>query len=101
MKFTYKWNEEKNSLLKRTRNISFEEIVVYLEAGKIVKILEHHNKDKYVNQKIYLININNYIYQVPYVIDYENKWYFLKTIIPDRKLTKKYLITSEVQYDNR
>ena len=96
MKFIYKWNEEKNELLKKTRNISFEEIVIYLEKGNIFKELEHHNKDKYPNQRIYLININNYIYQVPYVIDYENKWYFLKTIIPDRKLTKKYLTTNEV-----
>ncbi len=91
MDYIYKWNEEKNEFLKKTRNISFEEIIIYLEKKDIVDNLEHHNKEKYPNQRIYVININNYIYQVPYVIDHKNKWYFLKTIIPDRKLTKKYL----------
>ncbi len=91
MDYIYKWSEEKNEFLKKTRNISFEEIVIYLEKKDIVDVLEHHNKEKYPNQRIYLISINNYIYQVPYIIDHINKWYFLKTIIPDRKLTKKYL----------
>lgn len=91
MDYIYKWNEEKNEFLKKTRNISFEEVVIYLENKEIIDDLEHHNKDKYPNQRIYIVNINDYIYQVPYVIDNKNKWYFLKTIIPDRKLTKKYL----------
>ena len=91
MNFIYTWNEEKNEFLKKIRNISFEEVLIYLKNKDIVDDLEHHNKEKYPNQRIYLININDYIYQVPYVIDYKNKWYFLKTIIPDRKLTKKYL----------
>ncbi len=36
-----------------------------------------------------IVDIEGYAYLVPYVI--ENNEYFLKTIIPSRKATKKYL----------
>ena len=38
---------------------------------------------------MFIININNYAYLVPFVED--EKEIFLKTIIPSRKATKKYL----------
>ena len=85
----YDWNIEKNSELKKNRNISFEIIVVQIENGKILDILEHPNKEKYDNQQIYVIEFNNYAYLVPSVQDGEK--IFLKTIIPSRKATKKYL----------
>ena len=44
---------------------------------------------KYPNQKILIIDVDGYAYLVPCVID-KNE-YFLKTIIPSRKATKKYL----------
>lgn len=86
MKFD--WSSEKDELLKETRNISFKEIVYYIENGFVMKDDEHPNKDKYPNQRIYYININDYIYEVPYVINKENNSIFLKTIIPTRKWTK-------------
>jgi len=52
-----------------------------------------HENAKYVGQKIFVININNYAYLVPFVEDEEKV--FLKTIIPSRKATKKYLITTK------
>jgi len=55
------------------------------------KIIEtnHPNKKKYPNQKILIIDVDEYAYLVPCVIDKDE--YFLKTIIPSRKATKKYL----------
>lgn len=82
------WSEEKNKILKETRNISFEEIVEYINNGFVIKEGKHPNQEKYSNQRIYYININNYIYQVPYVIDRVKNIIFLKTIIPTRKWTK-------------
>ena len=55
----YNWNKEKNEILKETRYISFEEIVEYLEDGLILKDEEHPLKEKYPNQRIYYININD------------------------------------------
>lgn len=83
------WDYDKNNELQKERGISFEVVTHYIEQGKIVDIMEHHNKNKYPSQKIFLININNYIYLVPFVEN--NDEIFLKTIIPSRKATKIYI----------
>ncbi len=80
------WNEEKNKLLKHERSISFEDILYYLENEKILDIIEHPNKLEYPNQKIFVIQIVDYVYLVPFVENEDE--IFLKTIIPSRKATK-------------
>ena len=89
----FSWNEEKNGLLKDERQISFEDVVFYIEQGFLLDVLEHPNQKKYKGQKIFVIQIDDYAYLVPFVED-ENE-VFLKTIIPSRKATKKYLKGSE------
>lgn len=71
------------------RGITFEEIVQKIESGAKVIETDHPNKNKYPNQKIMIIDVDGYAYMVPFVI--EKNEYFLKTIIPSRKATKKYL----------
>lgn len=85
----FEWNEEKNEKLKQERNVSFETIVSQIELGYLLDIIEQPNKDKYKNQKIFVVEYEQYIYLVPFVED-EDK-IFLKTIIQSRKATKKYL----------
>jgi len=85
---SYKWNTEKNKLLSETRNISFEEIVLAISQDKIIEVYDHPDQGKYPGQKIFEIEFNEYIYLVPYK-ENENE-YFLKTIIPSRKATKKH-----------
>ncbi len=85
----FTWNEEKNEQLKQERNISFEEIVVQIENEQILDIVEHPNDEKYPDQMIMIVECNQYAYLVPYV-ETEDE-IFLKTIIPSRKATKKYL----------
>ncbi len=71
------------------RGISFEDVVFYLQQGALLDDTEHPNSEKYPNQRVFVINIDNYAYLVPYV---ENrKEIFLKTVIPGRKATKLYL----------
>lgn len=84
----HNWNEDKNNLLKKERGISFEEIIFCLENDNVIKIIEHPNTKKYPNQKMYVIDYNNYYYLVPFVETEEE--IFLKTIIPSRKTKKKY-----------
>lgn len=88
---TYNWNDEKNEILKEQRHISFEEIILCISEGKVVKVLKHPNEEKYGNQKIYLIHYNDYIYVVPFVENKEAEEIFLKTIYPSREYTKKLL----------
>jgi uncharacterized DUF497 family protein len=85
----FNWNEEKNNKLKKERNISFEIIVSQIELGHLIDITEQPNKEKYKNQNLLVVEYENYVYLVPYVED--KKGIFLKTIIPSRKATKKYL----------
>ena len=53
--------------------------------------VEHPDKNRYPNQKVYLVERENYIYAVPFIIDDDTDVIFLKTIFPSRKYTRKYL----------
>jgi uncharacterized DUF497 family protein len=90
----FSWNEEKNELLKEERQVSFEDVVFYISQGFLLDVLEHPNQDKYHGQKIFVVEIDEYAYLVPFVED--EREIFLKTIIPSRKATKKYLKGSEI-----
>jgi len=83
----FKWNSEKNKILYETRGITFDEVIQAIGDGYAISDVPHWNKDKYPNQRILTVMINNYAYLVPYVRDGED--YFLKTIIPSRKANKK------------
>lgn len=85
----FNWNVDKNEKLKLERNISFEEIILAINNGYLVDVYYHPNQKDYPNQKIYTVNINDFIYLVPFVED-KNEL-FLKTIIPSRKATKNFL----------
>ena len=86
----FDWNVEKNLMLKQERGITFEEIVFAIEHGGLLDLVPHPNQEKYPNQSIYVVDINGYIYLVPFVKD-KTGTRFLKTIIPSRKASKKYL----------
>lgn len=86
----FDWNEAKNEQLKNQREVCFEDVATAIHDGKLLVTLNHPNKTRYPNQKIYVINIQNYAYMVPFVEDKEK--IFLKTVIPSRKMTKKYLL---------
>lgn len=85
----FDWNEDKNNELKIKRNISFEEIVIAINNNDLLDVIDHPNQIKYEGQKIFFVNINNYVYSVPFVE--ENNIIFFKTVYPDRKATKNYL----------
>lgn len=85
----FTWNNEKNKKLKEERGISFEEVVFHIEKGNLLEVINHPNQEKYKGQRMFVVNINNYVYLIPFVED--KKETFLKTIIPSRKATKKYL----------
>jgi len=87
----FDWDFKKNELLIQEREISFEEVLIAIEGGYLLDIVEHSNKAKYPNQKVFIVQIEEYAYLVPFVEDKEKV--FLKTIIPSRKATKKYITT--------
>jgi uncharacterized DUF497 family protein len=86
---SFYWNEEKNVLLKQERGVSFERIVVAIEEGHLLDVLEHPNKEKYKNQIILVVEIEDYAFCIPCVVE-ANGNYFMKTLYPSRKYTKQY-----------
>ncbi len=84
----YNWNAEKNELLVRERGISFERIVFEISNGNEIDVVAHPNQNKYPGQMISLVEVDEYVYAVPFI---ENETEtFLKTIIPSRKATRLY-----------
>ena len=84
----YNWNADKNQLLVLERGISFERVVFEISLGNELDVLEHPNQEKYPGQKILIVQVDDYVYAVPFV-ETETE-IFLKTIIPSRKATRKY-----------
>ena len=76
-----RWNELKNSRLKRTRGMSFEELM----QANLVNTREHPTRP---GQYLMLFERKGYIWAVPYVEDGDGL--FLKTLYRSRKYTKLY-----------
>jgi uncharacterized DUF497 family protein len=85
----FRWSSEKNDALRAARGISFESIVVAVEAGGLLDILAHPNQAKHPRQRVLVVACDNYAYLVPFIE--EKDYFFLKTIIPSRKATRDYL----------
>lgn len=83
------WDAAKNEKLMAERGISFEDVVFALQSGSLLDDLVHPNRDKYPKQRMFVNRIDAYVWLVPYVEN--DKEFFLKTAIPSRKATRKYL----------
>ena len=90
MVYQVRFNEEKNQLLKATRGVCFEDVLLAIKNKKMLANKKHPNS-KFNHQRVYIVMINNYVYAVPYVINDKKKEIFLKTIYPSRVLTKQYI----------
>lgn len=88
MKF-FDWNLQKNERFKTEIGVSYEDVIFSIQHNGLLDILEHPKKNKFPNQRIFIVNVNDYAFLVPFVEDEDI--IFLKTIIPSRKMTKKYL----------
>lgn len=83
------WSAEKNQLLKAERGVSFEEIAFCIASGRLLDVVQHPNAERYSHQRMFVVRIDQYVYLVPFV-ESETE-VFLKTIIPSRKATRRYL----------
>lgn len=87
------WNEEKNAILKQSRNVCFEAVENAILENRILSIVPHHNLEKYPDQKILIVEINGYVHYVPFIETEDS--YFLKSIIPSRKHNRQYYHTQD------
>ena len=70
--------QEKDEILRQTRNISFEDAIDAIEGGRILDIEENPN---YPHQRRFILDIHGYPYVCPFVEDEHEV--FLKTLYPD------------------
>lgn len=85
----YYWDEEKAEILRRTRGVSFEELVDSIEHGGLLATVDHHNPTRHPRQPIYIVRIRDYAYMVPFQ-ETENG-IFLRTAYPNSDATRHYL----------
>lgn len=81
----FRSDDEKNRWLKKERNLSFEAVVAASESNRILDDIDHPTRS---NQRILIVEINDYVCAVPYV-SHENV-FFLNTIYPSRDFERKY-----------
>ena len=84
----FDWDDEKNTLLRRTRGVGFEEVVFHIENGDALDVIGHPNAERYHGQRILVLEIDGSAYLVPYLKERGTR--FLKTIIPSHTATKEY-----------
>ena len=85
----FQWNEEKDAQLKQERGVSFSDIVAVMMGVGLLDVVPHPNPKKYPQQRMFVVQVADYVYLVPFVETDDGV--FLKTIIPSRKATLKYL----------
>ena len=85
-------NTSKNRQLIDERGLSFERVVSAIEHGGLLHVVEHPNRRRYPEQRIYVVEIEGDVHLVPFVTEADGTdgTRFLKTIIPSRRATRDY-----------
>lgn len=94
----YRWDLEKDEILRKERGISFDLILFQIENGFLLDIIKHPNEEKYPNQSIFIVELESYVYLVPFIETKDE--IFLKTIIPSRKAKRNYLLREGSENEN-
>ena len=80
-KIVYKFDPQKNALLIANRGVSFEEVIAILYSTGPLDILMNPNAEKYAHQKMYVIEMHDYIYlyQMNYEFRFSNGHLFVQS----------------------
>ena len=85
----YYWDTEKDAWLRRTRGVSFEDLAREIEHGGLLATVDHHNPIRHPGQRIFIVNVRNYAYMVPF--EETDAGIFLRTAYPNGDATRHYL----------
>lgn len=89
MEDRFQWSEEKNRQLLEQRGVSFTDVVSSVTQRGEIDLYDHPNQGRYPGQKVFVVEIRDYLYVVPYVKQ-EDGSLFLKTVIPSRRAMRTY-----------
>ena len=82
----FDFDDEKNNDLFEGRGVTFQNVIDAIHDKGVLADFQHPNYKKYPNQRIFIVEIENYTYCVPYVE--KGEIIFMKTIWPSRKFLK-------------
>ena len=85
----YDWSAEKNAWLIAHRGLRFEDVVRAIANGKLLGVFAQSENSRHPHQRVFVVDIRGYAHLIPYVKTPSG--YFLKTIIPSRRQTRKFL----------
>ncbi len=91
MKFEF--SQDKNEILYEERGVTFINVIESISEKGVLLDIKHPNKQKYPNQRILLVNIENYTYRVPFTADYD---LFKAMGILGKELADLHLLKSKV-----
>ena len=91
----FAFDPKKSDLLLQERGVSFPMVIEAISEKGMLMNFQHPNQARYPNQKVLVVELNDYTYCVPYVL--EGDTWFLKTIYPSRRF--KYLLEGVHQDD--
>jgi hypothetical protein len=83
----YRWNADKDARLRGERGIGFEELVTAMEAGGLLRDLEHPQVERFGHQRVFWVLLNGQVWVIPYVLEGKDEC-FLKTAYPSRKAAR-------------
>ena len=86
---TYYWDVDKDELLRRTRGVSFADVVYQIEHGGLLDTIDHPNPALHPGQRMYIVRIDDYAYRVPFETTAIGS--FLRTAYPSSDDTRYYL----------
>jgi hypothetical protein len=89
--YTFEWRESKNLLSKQTYAVCFEDVVIALQVKRLFSEAPHFNQKNYAHPRLFIVEIDEYAYVIPYVINADKNVILLKTLYPSRKFTKLFL----------
>ena len=84
----YRWNPDKDELLRRNRGLSFHDVVYHLQHGGLLADIEHPNQQRYPHQRMYIVRIRGYVHVVPFYRRESDE--FLITAFPHSRSNRRY-----------
>jgi hypothetical protein len=95
----FSWSAPKDAWLRAERGVGFEQVVDAIRAGDLLDVAIRSGPSRHAGQRILVVRIGDYAWLVPFV---ENeREFFLKTIIPSRKATRKHIERSRPEGRHR
>ena len=82
-----RWSDEKDQQLRRDRGVSLEAVAAMISRGEYKDVLKHPTRH---NQCIFILDIDEYTWVVPFVLEDDGSGIFLKTAFPSRRFHRRY-----------